>query len=233
MGGLQLTRRIELSDDEPVFFVKEEIKNLNKYGRMFNIVQHVTLAPPFLDHTTLFDNNAIKGFENKFDGSLCQEETVLRWPTTIHNGEEVSLRQFKGDLWPLVSSFVYDKNAEYAWTTASNPSKGLLFGYIWKTEEYPWINFWRDAENGIPKAFGMEFGTTGLHEPFAVVAKKGKIFDQNIYDFIDAGEIINKSFMGFLAKIPNDYKGVEEIIVNESTFTIKEAREKSKILHII
>ena len=25
-------------------------------------------------------------------------------------------------------------------------------------------------------AYGMEFGTTGLHEPFPVIAKKGKIF---------------------------------------------------------
>ena len=65
MGGLQLTRKIELSEDEPVFFVTEEIKNLNKYGRMFNIVQHVSLAPPFLDKSTLFDNNTEKGFEDK------------------------------------------------------------------------------------------------------------------------------------------------------------------------
>ena len=41
MGGLQLTRKIELSEGEPMCIVKEVIKNLNKYGRMFNIVQHV------------------------------------------------------------------------------------------------------------------------------------------------------------------------------------------------
>jgi len=61
MAGLQLTRKIELSADEPVFFVTEEIKNLNKNGRTFNIVQHVTIAPPFLDKSTLFDNNTLQG----------------------------------------------------------------------------------------------------------------------------------------------------------------------------
>ena len=83
-------------------------------------------------------------------------------------------------------------------------------------------------ENDVPKAYGMEFGTTGLHEPFPVVAKKGKIFGQNIYAFIDAGEIISKSFTAFLAKIPGDYKGVEKIETGNSLFTIKEKNRSSR-----
>jgi hypothetical protein len=227
MGGLQLTRKIELPVNEPVFFVTEEIKNLNKYGRMFNIVQHVSLAPPFLDSSTLFDNNADKGFEDKEDGSLSQEEPILKWPEADHNGEKVNLRQFRNE-WPRVSSFVYNQNDIYGWVTACNPGKKLMLGYIWKTKDYPWINFWRSMENGIPMAFGMEFGTTGLHEPFPVIAKKGKIFDSNIYDFIDANEVISKSFKVFLAKIPGDYKGVDDIEISNSILTIKEKNSISR-----
>lgn len=227
MAGLQLTRNIEISVDEPVFFVTEEIKNLNKNGRMFNIVQHVSIAPPFLDKSTLFDNNSLQGFEDRGDGSLNQDETILKWPQADHNGEKVNLRQFEGD-WPNVSSFVYSQNDKYGWVTACNPSKKLMLGYIWKTENYPWINFWRSMENGVPMAFGMEFGTTGLHEPFPVVAKKGKIFGHNIYAFIDANEVISKSFTAFLAKIPEDYKGVEKIDITDSLFIIKEKNRTSR-----
>jgi hypothetical protein len=227
MAGLQLTRKIELSSDEPVCFITEDIKNLNLNGRIFNIVQHVSIAPPFLDKSTLFDNNALQGFENKGDGSLNQEETILKWPQADHNGEKVNLRQFEDD-WPYVSSFVYSQNEEYGWVTACNPSKNLMLGYIWKVADYPWINFWRSMENGIPMAFGMEFGTTGFHEPFPVIAKKGKIFDRNIYAFIDANEVISKSFTAFLAKIPKDYKGVEKIEINNSSFTIKEKTSPSR-----
>jgi hypothetical protein len=227
MGGLQLTRKIEMPEDEPVFYVTEEIENLNKYGRMFNIVQHVTVGPPFLDKSTLFDNNSEKGFENKEDGSLNQEEPLLKWPEAIHNGEMISLRQFK-DPWPRVSSFVYNRNNEYAWVTACNAGKNLMLGYIWKIEDYPWINFWRSMENNIPVAFGMEFGTTGLHEPFPVLAKKGKIFDRNIYDFIDASEVIAKSYTVFLAAIPEDYKGVDKIEISNSVMIIKEKNTPSR-----
>lgn len=221
MAGLQLTREIELSAEEPVYFVTEQIKNLNKNGRIFNLVQHVSIAPPFLDKSTIFDNNALQGFANRNDGSLNQDDTIIKWPEADHAGKKVNLRQFEVD-WPEVSSFVYDQNDKYGWVTACNPEKNIMLGYLWETKDYPWINFWRSMNNGVPAAFGMEFGTTGLHEPFPVVAKKGKIFGKNIYDYIDAGEVITKSFTAFLAKIPSDYKGVEKIEVSNSAFTIKE-----------
>jgi hypothetical protein len=221
MGGLQLTRKIELSEKDPVYFVTEEIKNLNKYGRIFNIVQHVSIAPPFLDTTTLFDNNTVKGFEGKEDASMNQEEIVLKWPVGIHDGEKVSFRQFRNK-WPRVSSFVYNQDDKYGWVTACNSKKNIMLGYIWEIADYPWINFWRLMQNGIPEAYGMEFGTTGLHETLPVVAKKGKIFGQNIYDFIDADEVISKSFTAFLAKIPEDYKGVDKIEMKDSLLIIKE-----------
>ena len=227
MAGLQLTRKIELSADEPVYHVTEEIRNLNKNGRIFNLVQHVSIAPPFLDKSTLFDNNTLQGFEDRNDGSLNQDEIVLKWPQADHNGEKVNLRQFEVE-WPEVSSFMFDQNEEYGWVTACNPSKNLMLGYIWKTIDYPWINFWRSMNNGVPAAFGMEFGTTGLHEPLPVVAEKGKIFGRNIYDYVDAGEVITKSFTAFLAKIPSDYKGVEKIETGNSTFTIKEKTSASR-----
>jgi hypothetical protein len=227
MAGLQLTRKIELSADEPVYFVTEQITNLNKNGRIFNIVQHVSIAPPFLDKSTLFDNNTLQGFEDRNDGSPDQDEVILKWPMTDHNGAKVNLRQFEVP-WPEVSSFMFGQNEEYGWVTACNREKNIMLGYIWLTKDYPWINFWRSMANGIPTAYGMEFGTTGLHEPLPVVAKKGKIFDRNLYAYIDANEIIIKSFTAFLSKIPQDYNGVEKIEVSNSTFTIKEKTRPSR-----
>jgi len=83
-------------------------------------------------------------------------------------------------------------------------------------------------ENNVPYAFGMEFGTTGLHEPFPVLARKGKIFDRNIYDFIDTGEILTKSYTVFLAKIPSDYKGVGKIELSDSSMTVIEKNSPSR-----
>lgn len=225
--GLQLTRKIELSENEPIFFVTEEIKNLNKDCRIFNIVQHVTLAPPFLNQSTFIDNNTEKGFEDKADGGLNQEEPILKWPEANRNTEKVSLRQIQNE-WPTVSSFVFHENDKYGWVTACNATQNLMLGYIWQITDYPWINFWRSLKDGVPMAFGMEFGTTGLHEPLPLVVKKKKIFGRNIFAVIDSGEVVHKSFMAFLAKIPADYKGVEQIKIHNSIVTIKEKNKISR-----
>lgn len=230
MGRLELTRQISLMGEEPVFLVSEKIRNLNPYGRMFNIVQHVTIAPPFLDQSTLCDHNAVRGFENRENGSLHQEEPVLHWPEAMHDGKMVDLRRFQ-DPWPRVSSFVYDERDVYGWVTAANPALGLMLGYIWKISDYPWINFWRSMQDGKPVALGMEFGTTGLHEPFPVLARKGKIFERNLYDFIDAGETIDKTFLAFLTHIPGDYHGVNQIIFDNSGLVIVEKERRDRKIH--
>lgn len=232
MGRLRLTRDIQMALKQPVIKVTEHIINLNPFSRIYNIVQHVTLAPPFLDKTTLFDNNTEKGFEDKENGSLNQESPVLHWPETIHNNQKISFRQFQND-WPRVCTFTFGKNEKLGWVTASNPEKNLLIGYIWETKDYPWINFWRSMQKGMPMAFGIEFGTTGLHEPFPVVAKQAKIFGRNIFDYIDADEEKAKSFIAFLAKIPSDYIGVSEIILNNGELIIQEKKTERVIIYNI
>jgi len=204
------------------FFVsRKNHENLNKYGRMFNIVQHVTIAPPFLDRNTLFDNNTEKGFEDKEDGSLNQEEPVLHWSEAIHNDERVNMRQFQNP-WPRVSTFVYNKHEIYGWVTASNPAQGLMLGYLWKIEDYPWINFL--AFHGNEQSHRLRHGIWHyrITRTFSRTCKKGKIFDRNLYDFIDAQETINKTFLAFLAKIPEDFNGVNNIRLENSNLVIKE-----------
>lgn len=232
MGRLRLTRDIKMSLNQPVVKVTEHIQNLNPFSKIYNIVQHVTLAPPFLDTNTLFDSNSKRGFEDKEDGSLNQENPILHWPEAIHNNTKINFRQFQNE-WPRVSTFAFDDNAKYGWVTASNPEKNLLIGYVWKTTDYPWINFWRSMQQGQPSAFGIEFGTTGLHEPLPIVAKKAKIFDRNIFDYIDADEVKEKSFIAFLAKISSDYYGVRKIEVNSKELIIFEHKTGNKIIYTI
>ena len=108
------------------------------------------------------------------------------------------------------------------WVTASSPSKGLLIGYLWETAEYPWLNIWRRAEDGVPLARGLEFGTTGLHQPFPILVKKGTIFERPLLDFLDASESKTRSYIGFLAKIPESYQGVDDAIYENGTLTLVE-----------
>lgn len=219
MAGLKVKRRISLSAKEAFFVVQEEVLNANKLGRLYNMVQHPTIGPPFLDENTLVDANARRGF---MQGSPLPnpEEPSVYWPEGKQDGQPVNLRRLHDNHDPNVVSFTIDE--EYGWVTACNPAQGLLIGYLWKTSEYPWFNAWRHVENGKPLARGLEFGTTGLHQPFPVLVKKGKIFGRSIYEYLDAGEKASRSYVCFLAQIPKNYAGVANVTYSGESLVLSE-----------
>jgi len=208
MAGFKVRRSLRLADGVAVLRVTESVTNANKLGRVYNMVQHPSIAPPFLDATTVVDANARKGFMQS-SALPNPEEPAVFWPQALEDGQPVNLRQLTADHDPEVVSFTIDD--EYGWVTASTATKGLLIGYIWKTADYPWLDIWRNAQNGKPAARGLEFGTTGLHQPVGILLSKGKIFGRPIFAYLDAGQTATRSYAAFLFKIPGDYHGVERI----------------------
>ncbi len=228
MAGLHVERRLDLASNGPWFYAVETVTNRNKLGRVYNMVQHPTLGPPFLDETVVVDSNAAKGFMQ--GGSMPNpEEPSVVWPNALKDWESVNLRHLTDDHDPNVVSYVID--GDIGWVTAANAAKGLLIGYVWKTAEYPWLNLWRRVEDGRPLARGLEFGTTGLHRPFPDLVRKGRIFGRPIVEFLDASESATRSFVGFSATIPETYRGVAEAKLHGRVLTLVE-RESGSALQV-
>ena len=57
LAGLSVRRTVNVSPSQAVALVREDITNDRPLGRVYNIVQHPSIAPPFLDETTLVDCN--------------------------------------------------------------------------------------------------------------------------------------------------------------------------------
>lgn len=207
MAGLRVQRTVRVSG--AAFHVEETVTNENKLGRIYNMVQHPTVGPPFLDVDTIVDANARRGFLQSSPMPNPEHPTVV-WPQALKGATPIDLRGLVDDDLPKVCSFVIDE--DMGWVTAASPSKELLIGYVWKTAEYPWLNIWRHVVDGKPLARGLEFGTTGLHQPFGKLVQKGRIFDRMLFDHLDAGESKTRSFVGFLAQIPKNFQGVESVV---------------------
>jgi hypothetical protein len=208
LAGLKIERRIRLSTRGAFFTARDAVTNTNRLGRIYNMVQHATIGPPFLDESTVVDSNARKGFMQS-SPLPHPEEPAVYWPQALKEGQPVDLRHLRDDPAPNVVSFTLD--TEYGWATASSPMHGLLIGYLWKSAEYPWFNVWRDVKNGRPAARGLEFGTTGLHQPYSVLVAKGRIFDRPLFQYLDAGETVARSYAAFLVPLPADYQGVADL----------------------
>jgi hypothetical protein len=220
MAGLSVKRRIRMSSADAVYSVREEVTNENALGRMLNMVQHPTVGPPFLDESTRVDCNGRKGFAQG-NPLPHPEEPSFHWPAALNaDGARVNLRELSTDPNPNVVSFAIEET--HGWVTATSPTHHLLLGYLWKTSDYPWVSLWRDVRNGKPSARGLEFGSTGLHQPFPVLAQVGSIWNRPVYEFLDASESRAKSYTSFQIPIPDGFQGVQSIEVTPSKLVLRE-----------
>jgi hypothetical protein len=229
LAGLEVRRTVRLSESASFFTVSETVTNRHKLGRVYNMVQHATIGPPFLDETTVVDSNAGRGFMQS-SPLPNPEQPEIRWPEATWKGKPVDLRRLTTDPDPNVTSFVID--GDLGWVTAANSSKELLIGYIFKTADYPWLNIWRHVQNGKPLARGLEFGTTGLHQPFPVLIGKPQIFGKPTFTYLDAGESATRSYAAFLIQVPRDFAGVDRLLYRDGKIVVQERGGKSRELTI-
>ncbi len=226
LAGLEVLRLIRMRKDDAVFAVTESVTNSRHLGRIYNIVQHPTIGPPFLSKRTVVDTNATRGFMQETPAPDFETPEV-RWPQALkRDGSEVNMRYLKDDASPPVVSYTIEE--DYGWVTAANASEGLLIGYIWPRADYPWFNAWRHVVDGKPFARGIEFGTTGLHQPGPVLVQKGKIFNQHLFRFIDAGETQQFSYASFIVNIAQGFMGVESVTYDAGALTIIERGGKAQ-----
>jgi hypothetical protein len=142
----------------------------------------------------------------------------------------VDLRRLTDNPNPNVVS--YKVTDRYGWTTAVAPEQGRLIGYAWPAADYPWFNAWRHVEKGKPALRGLEFGTTGLHQPFPVLVKKGRIFDLPLYTYLDAGERVTRTYAMFLLRTPGGFEGVERVSYEGGELVVRERKGAGRKLTV-
>ena len=223
MAGLKIDRTVQLAPRSTVALVSETVTNQNALGRPYNMVQHPSIAPPFLQESTIVDANGRKGFAQ--GGTLPFPETPsFYWPQALNrDGEIVNLRYLTTHHQPNVVSFTIDD--PIGWVTAASPNHGLLIGYFWPTKDYPWLDIWRHSAEGKPAARGLEFGTTGLHQPFPILMEKGRIFGRKLFDYLDANQSATRRYATFLLRIPSDFSGVEKLDLTEDRIEVQERQD--------
>ncbi|MEX0324010.1 MAG: hypothetical protein AB3N63_17765 [Puniceicoccaceae bacterium] len=220
LDGLGVMRTVNMLKDSPAFVVKETFTNTFSLGRVSNVVQHVTIGPPFLNKSTLINSNSGKGFNQRFSYPDPHAHEY-KWPAAVidpSSKEAVDIRRTDADI-NYVSTHLIQEESDYGWITAYDPQSGLLLGYIWRTKEYPWINIWNHYKNGQPAAKGLEFGTTGIGRPYKDLLETDTRFhDINSWEYIDAGEQITKTYVGFLIdhgrNKPNPALSVTDSVIN-------------------
>ncbi len=215
---LDAKREILIPEQGSYFIVKEHFTNNLPIGRVSNIVQHGTISAPFLTENTVINTNATRGFDQR-TGYKYLEDSSFVWPIGfMADGSRLDLSRVDSDKAFVTSHIIEDS---IGWITALNPEKNIIMGYIWKSSEYPWLNVWHQPLDGHPYVQGLEFGTTGLGQPYELLLENNvTFFGRHSFEYIDAGETIEKTWLCFQALVPDDFVQVISVTVANDKITI-------------
>jgi hypothetical protein len=224
LEGLHVERTIVLDENNAVFCVEETVTNIHPLGRLFNMVQHPTLAAPFLNASTIINCNATIGFDqSKYQSA---EKRSFHFPFVKDNNDNTFNVKNAQTNYNVVFSFLVDKNNDIGWLTAYSSSHNLMIGYIWKRSDYPWIHLWQHWNETEILYRGLEFGTAGIHQPYKeIINTATQLFGEKTFAYIDAGESISKKYFCFMYKTERSFTEVENIKIEADTIFIQTTNE--------
>jgi hypothetical protein len=213
-----LTRTISVADGENVIYVHSTLESLLAFDRPICWAEHATIGSPFLEAgVTVVDispNRALtRPHENENPMYRLPSNQEFSWPDApTLDGGQVDLRAA-----PVPPNSMdhtahrLDPDRQYAYVTALHPEKRLLLGYMFPTEQYPWLQIWEHYPPTGVMARGLEFGSQAFDLPRRDVITENQIFGQSLYRWLPAKSKIDGNYLMFWTRTPEGFLGVDDI----------------------
>ncbi|QLE02189.1 hypothetical protein HX109_11715 [Galbibacter sp. BG1] len=196
---LDVSRAVSVPAKGGVIKITETVHNNLPIGRPYNILQHATFGGQFVDNSIIF-SNAGEGFTQK--GSFPRKDynevskNAFIWPNGILGKDTLNLQTTGVVKRTFLTSHIVKDSI--GWAVIYQPEQNLFVGYVWKTKEYPWVNFWQQYKKGKINGRAIEFATCGMGISFQEMMENDrKFYGRNSFDYIDAGENITRSYYAF------------------------------------
>ena len=222
-AGLQFERVLRLPAGSDVLQIRETVTNLTACDRPIAWTQHVTLGPPFLERgVTQFRAPGTRSrvIESDFTEGRGAQTTGadFDWPLCPRkDGGQIDLRVYTAE--PVSAGFtttLMDPHRERAFFLAFHPKTKLLFGYIWKRSDFPWLGRWEENHLRTHKPWlgksltlGMEFGASPFPESRRQMIERRELFGVPGYRWLPAMKSATVDYCAFAVTRPSIPDNVE------------------------
>ena len=197
LAEIAFERRIELH--ERTVWIRESVENLTAFDRPIGWTQHVTLGPPFLEKgVTQFRASATRSkvLESEFGAhERLLTAAEFDWPLAkLRDGGDEDLRVLTAaDASCAFTTHLMDPSREHAFFAAYAPAARLVFGYVWKRVDFPWMGIWEENHsrthapwNGRTLTRGMEFGVSPMPESRRQMVERRELFGVPAFRWLPA-----------------------------------------------
>ncbi len=234
VAGLHFIREIHLRRGESVAYFRETVVNQNKADHFFHWTQHVTLSPPFLGpDISRVDLPGTRGRTHPGaygDKDLFEPDRAFYWPFAAARGGESAdlslpfLKPGRG----FVATVLLNPRRELEYVSAFNAPHGLLFGYIFRRVDFPWVAIWEENQarnappwNGRCQTRGLEFSST----PFPVTRRQAfatsPLLSATTFSTVPAKGRVTVGYLAFLAGVSTKLDMLRDIQVEKDVIHLQ------------
>jgi hypothetical protein len=230
------TRTLRMVDGENVVYVQSELESLLGFDRPVNWGEHATLGSPFLEPgVTVVDMPAKRAQTRPAKPGAVPMRLKpgkdFIWPMAPGaNGKKVDVRVTpqNPNSHDHTTSLV-DPSRKLVYVTALNPSKHLIFGYIFRREDYPWIQSWDNYTPDQRMARGMEFATQPYDVPRRETVQTNSMFGAPTYRWLPAKSKIESRYLLFYTQAPDGFHKVDDVRLDGGKVIIEDHKAKKQI----
>jgi hypothetical protein len=205
LANLRVERKLQLVNRRVL--IEESVENLSGVDHPVGWTQHVTLGPPFLQKgVTEFRASASRSkvFERPFGSAdYLVPGAEFEWPHAPRpDGGTADLRRSSGAAASSAyTAHLMDLRQETAFFAAFSPEARLVFGYVWRRADFPWLGIWEENAsrtaapwNGVTLTRGMEFGASPFPETRREMIERSRLFDVPTFRWIPAASRVTVTY---------------------------------------
>jgi hypothetical protein len=223
-----LTRTVELVDGEHVVYVSSELESALAIDRPVSWAEHATLGPPYLEPGKIvIDMPAtrcrVRAHKPGSTGKLAYLAD-FDWPMApLTKGGTVNLLTVPAGETSLdLAACLIGPARTYGYVTAHRGDKQLLFGYLFRREEFPWLMNWMNYTGDSRAARGVEFST----QPFDVSRRETvdthEMFGTRTYKWLPAKARMRTRFLCFYTRLPAGFTAVADVALEDGQVKIRD-----------
>ncbi|HTY62899.1 MAG TPA: hypothetical protein VMG30_11670 [Acidobacteriota bacterium] len=232
-----VTRTIRMVDDENVAYVETDVESLLSIDRPISWAEHATIGPPFLEpgEVTVDMPAGRCRVRAEKPGPVPGRLVPLQdfnWPMApLRRGGSVSLLEFPGETSYDLASCQIDPKRTYGYVTAFHKDRHLLFGYVFRRQDFPWLMSWMNYSGNAQAARGIEFST----QPFDVSRRETldahEMFGAPTYKWLPAKSRMRTRFLLFYTKVPDNLTAVADVELEKGQLRIINKAGQTVALH--
>jgi len=231
------TRTYHLVDGESIVWVDSTVTSLLGFDRPVFWGEHATVSAPFLE-----------------PGKVAVDMPASKSKTKAYQPQPNSTRQLRSFVdftWPMAptvdgktfdvrfapmgpntldhTTTLLDPSRRLVFVTALHLEKRLMIGWVFRREEFPWVQTWLSNPGPDRMTRGLEFSTQPFDLTRADVLKNGPLFDSPVLRILPAKSTIASSFLMFYTPVPAGFLKADDVQLGGGTLIIEDRANKKTI----